>query len=131
MIAGTTFNFDEPWMVARSCLAHGRQFGVSVSEIAEIQAKCEEGRAACLTCDDGMVVVTVEAHDERSYEMFVLLAVAYKPGAFERQGGAALRAIARDLGAEAIAFQARRKGWARKLGPEWQRRGSNEFVRPV
>jgi hypothetical protein len=62
--------------------------------------------------------------------MFVLLAVAFKHGAVERQD-AALQIIARDLGARTIAFRARRKGWARRLGPEWQRRGTDEFVRAV
>lgn len=130
MIAGTDFDFMPPSMVAQACLVHGRQFGVSVSEIAEMQAECESGRAAVLGCDDGIVVVTPEALSGGEVELFVLLAVAFRHGAFERQD-AALQAIARDLGASAIAFKARRRGWARRLGPEWFRRGSDEFVRTL
>jgi hypothetical protein len=126
MIAGTAFTPEVPQMVARACLAHGRQFGMSVGEIAEIQAECESERAVCLGCEDGIVVISLEPPDE----LFVWLAVAFRYGAFERQD-AALQDIARDLGAETIAFQARRRGWARRLGPEWQRRGGNEFVRSV
>jgi len=132
MIAGTTFQFEDPTMVARACLAHGRQFGVSVSEIAEIQAECEAERAVCLACEDGVLVITLGAlndpHD--GFEMYVLLAVAFSHGAVERQD-AALQTLARDLGADAIAFRARRRGWARRLGPEWKRRGTDEFVRMV
>lgn len=130
MIAGTAFTIQPPNMVAQACLAHGRQFGLSVDEIGEIQAECEANRAVCLACEDGVVVVGLEPLQDDAVEMFVWLAVAFRHGAVERQD-AALRAIARDLGAEAIAFQARRRGWARRLGPEWHRRGSNEFVRSV
>lgn len=132
MIAGTTFQITEPTSVAEACLARGRRFGLTVSEIAEIQAECEADRAACLVCEDGVLVITLcslnDPHD--GFEMYVLLAVAFQHGAFERQDSALL-AIARDLGADAIAFRARRRGWARRLGPEWHRRGTDEFVRAV
>jgi len=78
------------------------------------------------------LVITLGAlndpHD--GFEMYVLLAVAFSHGAVERQD-AALQTLARDLGADAIAFRARRRGWARRLGPEWKRRGTDEFVRMV
>jgi len=83
----------------------------------------------CVVCDDGLAVVTLEPFGDE-LELFVLLAVAFKHGAFARQESA-LRAIARDLGAKTIAFEARRTGWARKLGPQWQRRGTLQFVRLV
>jgi hypothetical protein len=130
VIAGTTFHFAPPEAVPLACLRHGKRFGASVSEIAEVKAECEAERAMCLECEDGVVVVTPEALSDGSIELFVLLAVAYRHGAFERQD-AALRAIARDLGADVIAFRARRRGWARVLGPEWQRRGTDEFVRTI
>ena len=63
-------------------------------------------------------------------ELFILVAVAFRFGAVERQDAALLQ-IARDLEAKTVAFQARRKGWGRRLGPEWSRRGTAEFVRDV
>ena len=130
MIAGTTFTIQPPSMVARACLAHGRRFGLSVDAIGEIQAECEANRAVCLACEDGIVVISAEPLRDCAVEMFVWLAVAFRHGAFERQD-AALQDIARDLGAETIAFRAVRRGWARRLGPDWQRRGVDEFVRAV
>lgn len=132
MIAGTLFKFAPPEEVARACLHHGRHFGMSVSDIADIQAECEANRAACLVCEDGVLVIALSTLNDPydGFEMYVLLAVAYRHGAFERQDSA-LQTIARDLGADAIAFRALRRGWARRLGPEWQRRGTDEFVRMV
>jgi hypothetical protein len=129
MIAGTEFNFDDPQVIAQACLEK-RPGDMTVSEIDDLMAECDAGRAACLTCEDGLLVISGEAHNGGGIEMFVLLAVAFKHGAVERQD-AALQIIARDLGARTIAFRARRKGWARRLGPEWQRRGTDEFVRAV
>ena len=83
----------------------------------------------CLACEDGMVVVDLRP-GAGGLELFVWVAIAFKHGAFERQD-AALDSIGRDLGAQTIAFIARRKGWARRLGPEWQRRGTDGFVRRV
>lgn len=76
-----------------------------------------------------MVVVDLRPGTE-GLELFVWLAIAFKHGFYERQD-AALDAIGRDLEADTIAFQARRRGWERRLGPEWRRRGADEFVRRV
>lgn len=128
MIAGTPFELVEDSDVRGICnLARGRI--VSDSEIDEIEAQCAANRLACLACNDGAIIVGLEPLGDSRFEMFVWLAVAFRYGAFERQD-AALQDIARDLGAEAIAFQSRRKGWARRLGPQWQRRG-DQFVRSV
>jgi hypothetical protein len=128
MISGTTFTIEEPEFVSRAC--RGMRPGVATaSEIAEVQAECEANRALCLACEDGMVVVNV-CQGTEGLEMFVWLAVAFKHGAVARQGPA-LDKIGRDLGAKTIAFAARRRGWARALGPEWRRRGTCEFVRSV
>jgi len=129
MISGTEFIFQPPALISHACRGSKHKF-VSDSEIQEIEAQCESERAACLACEDCMVVIELEGSRYGTLELFVWMAVAFKHGAFERQE-AALQAIARDLGAETIAFLSRRKGWARRLGPEWQRRGSNEFVRSV
>jgi hypothetical protein len=128
MISGTDFQIESPEFVVRAC--HGLRAGVaSASEIAELQAECEENRAMCLACEDGMAVVDARPGPE-GLEMFIWLAVAFRHGAFTRQGPA-LEMIGRDLGAKTMAFVARRRGWARALGPEWRRRGSYEFVRSI
>lgn len=129
MISGTTFEIDEPEMVDAAC--RNLKAGVaSPAEVAEIRAQCESGHTLCVSCEDGMFVFGAHTPDHVHLELYVWIAVAFKHGAFRRQEPALLR-IARDLGADTIAFRARRRGWARRLGPEWQRRGSDEFVRQV
>ena len=130
MISGTAFTIEGPQMVEAAC--RGMRTGiVAPSEIDEIQSQCESERALCLACDDGMLVVDVRSSPSGdAIEMFIWLAVGFKHGAVERQD-AAMRAIARDLGATTVAFQSRRRGWGRRLGPEWHRRGKDEFVRQV
>ena len=127
MISNTAFTFEESEFVERAC--NGLRASVATPfEVSEIRAQCEAKEALCMACEDGMLVISLEAGSE-GLELFVLLAVAFRFGAYERQG-AALDAIGRDLGAKTVAFRARRRGWARRLGPEWQRRGS-EFVRSI
>jgi hypothetical protein len=128
VISGTDFEIEEAVFVTHAC--RGLRPGVaSASEIDEIRAQCEANRALCLACDDGMVVIDLRPGSE-GLELFVWIAVAFRFGAFERQV-AALDSIGRELGAQTIAFQTRRRGWARRLGPEWHRRGTLEFVRLV
>lgn len=128
MISGTDFQIEDPEMVTRACAGLPPSVATA-SEIEEIRAECEAGRALCVACEDGMVVFDLRGSYD-ALELFVWIAVAFKHGAFERQV-AALQTIARELDADTIAFQSRRRGWARRLGPEWVRRGSDEFVRPV
>jgi len=128
MISGTTFTIENPEFVAVVLNGMKKQ-AVTYSEIRELVAKCRDQQALCLACEDGMMVVDLRPHDE-AIEMFVLALVAFKRGFFERQHAAA-QDIARDLGASQIAFQSRRNGWGRRLGPEWSRRGADEFVRSV
>jgi hypothetical protein len=128
MISGTDFTIEKPEFVARACRGLRKRV-TTPSEIAEFVAKCRDQQALCLACEDGMMVVDLRPHDE-AIEMFVLALVAFKHGFYERQHAAA-QDIARDLGASQIAFQSRRNGWGRRLGPEWSRRGSDEFVRSV
>lgn len=128
MISSTDFLIEDPEFVVHA--SRGLRPGVaSASELAEIQAQCEKQEAICVACDDGMMVIDLRPGPE-GLEVFVWLAIASRYGAYERQD-AALLAIARDLGAQTIAFVARRKGWARRLGPEWHRRGTDEFMRRV
>lgn len=79
-----------------------------------------------MACEDGMFVFSLR-YENLTLEMFVWVCVGFKVGAFRRQV-AALHTIARELDAQQIAFQSRRRGWVRHLGPEWVRRGTNEFV---
>lgn len=128
MISGTDFRIEQPELVLRAC--RGLRHPVaSHSEIEEIRAQCAANRALCLACEDGMAVIDLRANGD-DLEMFVWIAVAFRRGAFERQESALLT-IARDLEAKTIAFVSRRRGWARRLGPEWHRRGFDEFVRSV
>jgi hypothetical protein len=127
MIAGTTFKML-PDSAVRELCAQARGV-ISDGEIDEIEAQCHSNGAAALACDDGAIIVTLKPLGEGQHEMFVWLGVAFRHGAFERQD-AALRLIARDLGAERVGFCARRRGWARRLGPEWKRDG-NHFSRSV
>jgi len=99
------------------------------SDVADIAAQCDNDDAIAFSTDDGMFVVQLRPFGDE-LELFVLAAVAFRFGAFERQEPAVLD-IARDLGAKTVAFQARRRGWGRRLGPEWFRRGTDEFVRDV
>lgn len=119
---------EEPEFIDRACRGLRRPVGTP-AEIAEIKAQCAADEALCLACEDGMVVVTL-VPGATGLELFVLLAVAFRHGAFEKRS-AVLNTIGRDLGASSLAFRARRRGWARRLGPEWQRRGSTEFVRSI
>lgn len=128
MISGTSFTIEEPEFVAHACRGLKKRV-TTPSEIADLVAQCRDQQALCLACEDGMMVVDLRPHDE-AIEMFVLALVAFKRGFYERQHAAA-QAIARDLGASQIAFQSRRNGWGRRLGPEWSRRGADEFVRSV
>lgn len=128
MISDTCFTIEDPEFVARAC--QGLRPGVATTfEIGEVVAECEAERAMCLACPDGMLVVALTPGTE-GLELFVWLAVAFRHGAFERQD-AALDKIGRDLGAHTVAFQTRRRGWGRRLGPDWTRRGTTEFVRGV
>lgn len=128
MIAGTEFTFRPPEFVTQVCQNLDPRT-VSPSEVQEIRAECEADRAACLACDDVMVVFDLRGHDGL-LEMFIWVVVALRHGAYERQA-AAVHAIARDLGAATMAFHSRRRGWSRRLGPEWHPRGTSEFTRRV
>jgi hypothetical protein len=129
MISGTTATIvEDSRAIPRALIACGRRVG-TVDEVREFMEQCDAGTSMCVANEDGMLVFTLQPFGE-ALELFIQLAVASRFGAFERQESA-VRAIARDLGAQTIAFQARRSGWARRLGPEWIRRGTMEFVRCV
>jgi hypothetical protein len=128
VISGTGFMIASPSALVDSC-AHLPEAIAGAFEIAEIRAECELGKVMCLSCEDGIVAIELSALDT-TLELFVRLAVASRHGAFARQLSALL-AIASELGANTLAFKSRRRGWARRLGPEWSLRGTDEFVRQV
>jgi hypothetical protein len=128
VIAGTEFSIQDPAFVTWAC-QRLRPGIANPSEIEGIQAECDVDRAVCVACEDVMFVFDLRGRDG-VLEMFIWLAVAFKYGAFERQS-AAMLTIARDLGASTVAFRSRRRGWARRLGPEWHPRGAEEFTRKV
>lgn len=93
--------------------------------------RCRDGSALCFRGDPGVFVLTLRPGDNPGQlEAFVLLAMASRFGAFADAEPAVL-AIARDLTATTVAFRSVRKGWARRLGPEWRPRGKREFVRAL
>jgi len=128
MISNTDFMFAAPSVIGTVCDGLPPSIATA-SEVVEIQAKCAAKQALCLVCDDAMVVVELRARAP-DLELFVWIVVGFRRGAFERQLAAVL-AIGRELGAQTVAFQSRRRGWRRLLGPEWTPRGTNEFVRAV
>ena len=128
MISGTSFTIEKPEFVAHACRGMRKRVATS-SEIQELVAKCRDEQALCLASSDGMLVVDLRPVGD-ALEMFVWLGVAFKHGAYERQD-AALDLIGRDLGASQVAFQSRRRGWGRRLGPQWHRRGTDEFVKEI
>lgn len=128
MIAGTQFTFRPPEFAAQVLTSVDPRI-VSPAEIERIQAECEADRACCLACDDVMVVFDLRGRDGQ-LEMFIQAVVAFRHGAYDRHI-AAVHAIARDLGAATMAFESRRRGWSRRLGPEWHPRGTSEFTRKV
>lgn len=129
MIETQTFSIEEPDFVLRVLGSLPASICLP-SEAQDIAAQCGDEQALCFACEDGMFVVRLQPLGN-ALELFVLAAVGFcAHGAFERQEPAVL-AIARDLGADTVAFRARRRGWGRMLGPEWFRRGTDEFVRDV
>ena len=100
-------------------------------EAIEALAELRAGRALCLHGESGTVVIGLgPGENPGTLEAFVLLAVASQFGAFDQSEPAVL-AVARDLGAATVAFRSARRGWARRLGPEWKPRGTREFWRYV
>ncbi len=93
--------------------------------------ECLRGRALCFSSDDGVIIVALDPNEYKNdFELLVLLAVGWgKHGAFDRNQKH-VDQIARDLGASRVVFTTRRKGWERRLGPEWSLR-SVTYVKEV
>lgn len=132
MIGGTPFVFAKPGTegaaIAAALLGQRRRL-MTLAEVHDLKAQCEDGSAWCLLGFGGVLVVAlIPAGEPDRLELFVKLAVSGEPDTF-RRCEPHVRALARQLGAATIAFEARRDGWGRVLGLEWQRRGDVEFVR--
>ena len=129
MIVGTEFileDFDSVW----PSLADRCARWVPEHSVLEARAACEEGRAVCLACSDGLAVVALECRESGTMRANVLLAASIGlSGAFARQERSMLD-IAKDIGAAEIVFWTPRRGWGRLLGPEWRRDGE-WFARSV
>ncbi len=85
----------------------------------------------CFASDDSVVVLSlVPNRAGTGFDLWVLLAVSWGEHGAVRRSMGWLRQAARDMGASRIVFTTIRKGWARVLGPEWQR-DSNEYYLEV
>lgn len=127
MVSGTAFVITEiddalPEMRERALKA------CTVAELDAVVAECRSNALLCLRSPDGVVIVGLEPQGD-ALELFIRLAVGFKHGAFSR-AESSITDIARELGAQTIAFGPQRVGWRRILGDHWFRRGG-EFVRAV
>lgn len=121
VISGTPFlivEIDEIW----PRIAH-LVTGVDPSDNAgdDLRRDCREGRALCLTSDDGVLVIELLPSRDGSgdLDLFVRLAVSDgERGAIQRND-AHLDAIARDLGAKRLVFHTLRSGMHKVLSPNW------------
>ena len=90
-----------------------------------VKQACRDKRALCLESSDGVVIVSlVPNFNFGDNELSVLFACAWEGaphGAFERQQEA-LAQVARDLTAKRLVFHTTRRGWERRIGPEWKLR---------
>lgn len=121
MIAGTSVRLADVIEAWPRHAARIARCGCDAGTLHWIYQRCVSGLAVCLECEDGMAVIEPRATPEGTIDARVLLAVSTgQHGALERQE-AALLVIARELGTERVSFRTDRAGWARLLGPEWQR----------
>lgn len=131
MIAGTDFvlaEVDLVWPRFRERAARSH----TPPDVLERHLKaCRKGEALCLTCPDGLVILTLEM--ERSGRITCLVLLAVSNGAFnafakyEEQ----LMAIARDLEATELAFCTDRPAWQHLLSAAWRKAGNCTFSRSL
>jgi hypothetical protein len=122
VISGTPFKIadvDDDWLKIAPMV-----IDVDPSDNAgeDLRRECREGRALCLTSDDGLVVINLQPdrYGSGDLELFVRMAVSNgEPGAIQRND-AHLDAIARDMGAKRLVFQTLRPGMHKVLNPMWK-----------
>lgn len=111
-------HIDEAWPKIRHIAEELIQGDVTAENL---RLECQENRAMCLQSDDGIIIVTlIPCRFTNTFSLFVWLSVALgEHGAFERQEPN-VDELAKTLGAVRIAFNSKRRGWARKLGDGWE-----------
>lgn len=122
MISGTPFklvpDIDAAWPEIAPLVA-----GVDPVDNAgdELRRDCREGRALCLTSDDGLLVISLQPAWDGSgtLDLFVRMAVAKGERGTIQRNDAHLDAIARELGASKVVFHTLRRGMSKALGPKW------------
>ena len=122
MISGTPFkivDIDESWPFVGPLVT-----GLDPSDNAgdDLRRDCREGRALCLTSDDGVLVISLhpDRYGSGILELFVRIGVSSgEPGAIQRND-AHLDAIARELGAKRLVFHTLRSGMHKVLNPNWK-----------
>lgn len=130
MIAGTPFilaDVQDIWPTICHRLLKTKS---PLKTVLAALTKCRHGESICLEGPDGVVVLTLEPSESAKMRAMVLLAFSSgKAGAFKRNEPSMV-AIARDLGADELAFKTDRQGWTHLLGPEWTQDGET-FVRSI
>lgn len=121
MIAGTSFELLEDVKPLWSRLVHRiAQTASPLHALDQAYEACHNQDALPLMCSDGLVIMTLTKSPDGTITALVLLAASFGAlGAFKRQEQA-MMAVARDAGAQRLAFKTDRKGWKRLLGPDWQ-----------
>ncbi len=110
-------------------LARAGRSGMQAPLLNKLLRRCEVGAAVCLASPSGVVVVTPVVVGP-IIRLVVMLAVSDgSPGAFAAHEQEMLD-VAREFGAQELAFETMRRGWARLLGKEWAVR-DGLYVRSV
>lgn len=98
----------------------------------DLRRACREGKALCVTSDDGFMVLSLEpdVYGTGDLELYVRMAVSWGERGTIQRNDQHLDAIARELGATRLVFRTRRSGMHKVLNPDWSVRFT-EFVRVV
>ncbi len=109
--------------------ARAGKTGLTPSDLEVLLRQCIAGAAVCLANHRGVVVVTPRVLGP-IIRLVVLLAVSDgAPGAF-REHEDEMAQVAREFGAQELAFETPRQGWGRLLGKHWAFR-DGLYVRSV
>lgn len=121
MIAGTSFVILEDVKDVWTKLCHRiARTNSPIEVLSEAVLASENKSAVSMLCDEGLVMMTLEAHADGTISAKVLMAASFgEIGAFKRTERE-MMAVAREAGADRLAFKTDRKGWKRLLGPEWR-----------
>jgi hypothetical protein len=131
VIAGTAFQLAEADLVWPRFKERAARSHTPAEELERHLQACRRGEALCLTCPEGLVIVTLELDRSGRIACMVLLAVSN--GAFNAfaQYEEQMVAIARDLEATELAFCTDRPAWRHLLSPAWRKVGNCTFSRSI